>query len=184
MYVRALVLALLLALTALFPIGAGAAPAPPPGNSGAAQTCQKGGYTQLEGVSGGQVVRFTSMQDCLTYAAHGGVLQSRVQATLVKTVTYCDPCVGLGGRGFFYTLVGTGLKPGTPVLLDYQNFGDYAGFGIIYTVVGQLIGTVADDGTFEYAGASLCGYAIGLTATATTAANTTISSGNPTPPCS
>ena len=44
-------------------------PGPNPGNSGAAQKCQKGGYLSLVGADG---TTFKSVGACVSFAAHGG----------------------------------------------------------------------------------------------------------------
>jgi hypothetical protein len=94
-------------------VAAQATPAPPgPGNSAAAHACQNGGWQDLV-TSDGQV--FASQDECVAYAAHGGVLAPK--PTLTYALTGCVPYQNSTNPVEptvcdSYTIAGAGLLPG------------------------------------------------------------------------
>jgi hypothetical protein len=105
-------------------VGAQARPAPPgPGNSAAAKACQKGGWQNLVTSEG---LAFASQDDCVAYAAHGGVLSLKpvARGTLTATWTFTD---GL-------SVSGSGLVPGSEVDLH----GDQDGMPVAPFAVGVV----------------------------------------------
>jgi hypothetical protein len=59
----------------------GTASAAPAGNSAAAHACQQGGYANLQGTNG---ALFSNVDECVSYAAHGGILQPIAQSPSVS----------------------------------------------------------------------------------------------------
>jgi hypothetical protein len=135
-----------------------AKPAPPgPGNSAAAHACQNGGWQNLVTSTG---ATFASEDECVAYAAHGGVLAPKPTATLTITQSpdlrnpgYCDELV-----------TGTGLLPGSHVTFTDVGIGSFSSFG-----------TVAADGTYTSSGLVNSPGTV-MYATATRADGTTITS--------
>jgi hypothetical protein len=107
------VLGLLLAGTT--EISAQAKPAPGGrGNSSSAQSCYKGGWQNLV-TSGGAT--FASQDQCVAYAAHGGVFGAPKPAGASLVIT--DSAVVVHGN-CTYDITGSGLQPGSNIFF-YQN---------------------------------------------------------------
>jgi hypothetical protein len=119
-----------------------AKPAPPgPGNSAAAHACQNGGWQNLVS-SGGQT--FASQDECVAYAAQGGVLAPKPTLTFVMTncVPYTNPPPGFDEPTICdtYTIAGVGLLPGAQLTrCDPEPLG-----------CRLVVPTVNPDGTFLY----------------------------------
>jgi hypothetical protein len=89
----------------------GTASAAPAGNSAASHLCQKGGYANLQGTNG---ALFSNVDECVSYAAHGGTLeaiQQQPSVSLAFTATtdpnYCAANVTLSHFTPFTAYSGT-----------------------------------------------------------------------------
>jgi hypothetical protein len=96
-------------------------PGPAPGNSGAAHSCQKGGYLSLVGADG---TTFKNVGACVSFAAHGGTFATGLVIPAGKTATLTNAQFG----DFFPTLPlapNTWTNcPGDPLAYGYQlNLG-------------------------------------------------------------
>jgi hypothetical protein len=99
------------ALVALSASASGTTSALAAGNSGANHACQQGGYLALQRADG---TGFKNTGDCVSYAAHGGVLFNPT-LTLKQTDARGD-----------YSVVGTGFHANSAITLirTYQPTGD------------------------------------------------------------
>lgn len=129
---------LLLGTTA---VAAQARPAAPgPGNSAAAHACQNGGWQSLVTAAG---ATFASQDECVAYAAQGGVLKPKPTATFVLDIGTCVPDA-LDSTLLIcspVTAAASGLQPGAIVYQCYvgQECGS----------ISDLFGPVRTDGTFQ-----------------------------------
>lgn len=73
---------------------AGTAHAESGGNSAAAHACQRGGYASYVRSDG---TAFANTGECVSYAAHGGVLQVPQQETSIKVTFTSGPTYYIGG---------------------------------------------------------------------------------------
>jgi hypothetical protein len=93
-----------------------ASPAPPgPGNSAAAHACQNGGWQDLVTSDG---ATFANQDECVAYAAHGGVLAPKpptptgsLSLAFSNCSPYTDPTFDICSA----TLGGTGAQPGSDI---------------------------------------------------------------------
>ena len=88
-----------------------AATAEPRGNSAAAHACQQGGYKSLFGSSGG----FSSVGECVSYAARGGAFVPRPGQFLIpagETATLTDTVLGsCNALTYGYQVIGGAFVP-------------------------------------------------------------------------
>ena len=83
---------------------------PPPGNSGAAKSCQKGGYKNLFRADG---TGFRNTGQCVSYAAHGGTFATKCPVGS-WSATGVTPCA-LADIGFYVDTVGATAETACPV---------------------------------------------------------------------
>jgi len=102
----------------------GTASAAPAGNSPAAHACQKGGYANLQGTDG---TLFSNVDECVSYAAHGGTLQAIQQQPSVSLrftastdINFCNANVTLSHFTPFTAYSGTFTVESVP---GFQSFG-------------------------------------------------------------
>ena len=135
-----------------------ASPSALAGNSGNAKTCQKGGW---QTVLRPDLTPFTSEEGCTSWGAQGGsyvtpsfVMQRRTYDPGTDLCFSSSPCHG-------FALDGTGLLPGSPVIIHIQNpnGSDFVGYYL----------NAAEDGTFFIRGTLACGFFLNGYATGTTA---------------
>jgi hypothetical protein len=132
------------------------------GNSTNAKKCQKGGWQQVYRTNG---TGFASQDECVAYAAKGGVVTS---ARLVITTDVLFECAAGSCWG---VLTGSGLAANAPIS--------------IFAATGLTGGTVADaDGNIDLVPLFSCGSGYtGVYATSTAADGATITSNTVNTPC-
>jgi hypothetical protein len=93
-----------------------AKPAPPgPGNSAAAKACQNDGWQNLVASDG---ATFASQDECVAYAAHGGVLAAKPPTStgsLHLAFSNCSPYTDPTLDTCSATLSGAGAQPGSDI---------------------------------------------------------------------
>ncbi len=142
----------------------GAAASANGGNSDAAHACQRGGYANYTRTDG---TGFANTGQCVSYAAQGGQLVVKPSLTVTNR---------LSGGVALQTFTGSGLLPGSAVVVHFTTLN--GGSGTL------SLGTVSADGTFSLVDAGTsCNFVKSETVSATTASGGTITA-DATPPCS
>ena len=105
-----MIVLMLVSLMAAVPLGVSAQ-----GNSDAAHLCQQGGWEDLQGSDG---TLFANQDECVSYAAQGGMLITRTLPSIIVSVA---PAVhGSGEPGYMISGTGTNFTPNAEVSLVVQ----------------------------------------------------------------
>ena len=148
---------------AILGIAAAGAEAAAGGASDAAHLCQKGGWQNVL-TSTGQPL--TSQGDCISYAAHGGVLSPRPTASLLFDFGACPGHPSYTANCPAASFVGSGLMSGAPVTECDASVGC-----VVTDIVVEADGTLPDQYA-SYARTCITGHQ--YTVSTTTAAGATI----------
>lgn len=161
-------LRLMLVFAAAAALSVGVASATAGGGNSGVSLCTHGGWQSVYTPTGGT---FSSQLDCVTYAAHGGVVAT---GRLVWSSDAIVLCAGV--LQCFGFLSGTGLKPNSPVTA-YATFSG----GVPASL---NVGTADGNGNLATGPWFMCGNnATGIYATGTDSNGTPITSNTINTPC-